>query len=209
MTPTQSTSVLVTLSDDPHAGINAIADCLDSCSADERRAELDGLSRDRQRLLYAKASAAAPLTFEHFVGSAEPLVEVIHDGFNTLPLPAPMRRFQKRFCRPDVAEQNKLYGYNEGSTRKIVGPGYFTTISTSGRPHWQAHGAIVIDYYQVPQTAVVAGWPTVVPNDWRLSRFVYNQTRDFMRRVSNHVSIGAAYKGERPLDHYITLCRQG
>ena len=61
----------------------------------------------------------------------------------------------------------------------------------------------------MPQTAVVAGWPTVVPNDWRLSRFVYNQTRDFMRRVSNHVSIGAAFKGERPLDHYFTLCRQG
>ena len=29
-----------------------------------------------------------------------------------------------------------------------------------------------------------------------------------MRRVSQHVSIGAAYKGEKPLDHYFTLCRE-
>ena len=43
---------------------------------------------------------------------------------------------------------------------------------------------------------------------WRLSRFVYHHTRDFMRRVSRHVSIGAAYKDERPLDHYFVLCRQ-
>ena len=48
----------------------------------------------------------------------------------------------------------------------------------------------------------------VVPNDWRLQRFVYHQTRDFMRRVSRHVSIGAAFTRERPLDHYFVLCRR-
>ena len=31
---------------------------------------------------------------------------------------------------------------------------------------------------------------------------------DFMRRVSQHVSIGAAYKGEKKLDHYFVLVRQ-
>jgi hypothetical protein len=29
-----------------------------------------------------------------------------------------------------------------------------------------------------------------------------------MRRVSRHVSIGAAFKRERPLDHYFVLCRK-
>jgi hypothetical protein len=29
-----------------------------------------------------------------------------------------------------------------------------------------------------------------------------------MRRVSAHVSIGAAFKRERPLDHYFILCRR-
>jgi hypothetical protein len=46
------------------------------------------------------------------------------------------------------------------------------------------------------------------PNDWRLSRLVYHQTRDFLRRVSRDVSIGAAFKRERPLDHYFVLCRR-
>ena len=46
------------------------------------------------------------------------------------------------------------------------------------------------------------------PNSEGLQRFIYMGTRDFMRRVSEHVSIGAAYKGEKPLDHYFTLCRE-
>jgi hypothetical protein len=29
-----------------------------------------------------------------------------------------------------------------------------------------------------------------------------------MRRLSRHVTIGAAYKGERPLDHYFVLVRE-
>jgi hypothetical protein len=55
---------------------------------------------------------------------------------------------------------------------------------------------------------VVEGWPKVVANNVGLQVLVYNGTRDFMRRVSDHVSIGAAYKGENPLDHYFTLVRE-
>jgi hypothetical protein len=47
-----------------------------------------------------------------------------------------------------------------------------------------------------------------VPNSRGLQRFVYHRTRDFMRRVSRHVTIGAAYKGESPLDHYFVLVRE-
>jgi hypothetical protein len=48
----------------------------------------------------------------------------------------------------------------------------------------------------------------VVPNEKGLQRNVYHQTRDFLRRVSSHVSIGAAYKNDDPLDHYFILCRR-
>ena len=72
----------------------------------------------------------------------------------------------------------------------------------------QARGAIVVDYFEVPDGAVPAGWPPIVDNAWRLQRLVYHHTRDFLRRVSAHVAIGAAYKDERPLDHYFVLCRQ-
>jgi hypothetical protein len=197
---------LAALIDDPASAIEAIARHLDGLDAAARQAEIDRLDRARQRTLYEKAAHAAPLDLAFFVGDAEPLAEVIHAGRNTLPLPSRLRRFQKRFCRPEHGA-TRLFGYNEGPTRKLIGPGYFVAVPTAGRPPWQARGAVVIDYFQVPDAPVPRGWPRVVANDWRLQRLVFHETRDFMRRVSRHVSIGAAFKRERPLDHYFVLCR--
>jgi len=196
--------------DDEHAGIADIATHLDRLDADARWREVSALGRARQRLLYEKAAHAQPIDFDHFVGKAAAREEVIHDGVNTLPLPPPLQRFQKRFCRPvpNGHREERLFGYNEGPTRKLIGPGFFVAIPTLDRPHWSSRGAVVVDYFQVPDGEVAAGWPRVVGNDHRLQRFVYNQTRDFMRRVSRHVSIGAAFKRERPLDHYFVLCRR-
>lgn len=193
--------------DDEHTGIDDIGAYLDAQDGATRAREVGALGRARQRLLYEKAAHAAPLGFADFVGDAGARAEVIHDGTNTLPLPPPLRRFQKRFCRPDRG-RDRLFGYNEGPTRRAIGPGYFVAIATAGRPHWTARGAIVIDYFQVPDGEVADGWPRVVDNGHGLQRLVYDRTRDFMRRVSEHVSIGAAYKVERPLDHYFVLCRR-
>jgi hypothetical protein len=193
--------------DDEHTGIDAIGAYLDGLDADTRAREVGALGRARQRLLWEKAAHAAPLGLGDFVGDARARAEVIHDGVNTLPLPPPLRRFQKRFCRPDRGDA-RLFGYNEGPTRRWIGPGYFVAIPTAGRPHWTARGAIVIDYFQVPDGEVADTWPRVRDNGSGLQRFVYDRTRDFMRRVSRHVSIGAAYKRERPLDHYFVLCRR-
>jgi hypothetical protein len=198
---------LAALIADPASAIDAIARYLDGLDATARRAELDRLDRARQRTLYEKAAHAAPLDLAFFTGDAAPLTEVIHEGLNTLPLPFPLRRFQKRFCRPEHGA-GRLFGYNEGPTRRFIGPGYFVAVPTAGHPQWQARGAVVVDYFQVPDSRVAPGWPRVVANDWRLQRLVYYETRDFMRRVSRHVSIGAAFKRERPLDHYFVLCRQ-
>jgi len=188
--------------------IAAIADYLDGLDGGARRREAHSLGRDQQRLLYDKAGHAAALDLDYFVPGAARREQVIHDGQNTLPLPRPLRRFQKRFCRPGNGDSDRLFGYNEGLTRRLIGPGFFVAVATAGRPAWSARGAVVVDYFQVPDGEVAEGWPQVVENHWRLSRFVYHQTRDFMRRVSAHVSIGAAYKRERPLDHYFVLCRQ-
>ncbi|MDX2093488.1 MAG: hypothetical protein SFX73_36930 [Kofleriaceae bacterium] len=202
-----TTTTLERLVDDPHAGIEAIADHLDRLDGDTRWRALRLLDRARQRTLYDKAAHARAIDFEHFVGDAAARVEVIHDGVNTLPVPGPLRRFQKRFCRPERA-RDRLFGYNEGPTRRWIGPGFFVAIPTADRPAWSARGAVVIDYFQVPDGEVAPAWPEVVDNHWRLQRFVYNETRDFMRRVSTHVSVGAAFKRERPLDHYFVLCRR-
>lgn len=195
------------LIDDAHTDIAAIAVYLDDLDARSRWREVVGLGRARQRALYEKAAHAPALELAHFVGDAQPREEVIHDGVNTLPLPSPWQRFQKRFCRP-ADGRAALFGYNEGPTRRFVGPGFFVAVPTAERPQWSARGAVVVDYFQVPDAGVADGWPRVVANDWRLQRFVYHQTRDFMRRVSRHVSIGAAFKRERPLDHYFALCRR-
>jgi hypothetical protein len=201
------TSPLIQLIDDPGAGVGAIAQHLDLLEGRARRAAVRELDRDRQRLLYEKAAHAPALDLGYFVGDAPALREVIHDGLNTLPLPPRWRRFQKRFCRPE-RDGARLFGYNEGPSRSFIGPGFFVALPTEGRPSWEARGAVVVDYFQVPDAPVAEGWPRVVPNDWRLQRLVYHETRDFMRRVSAHVSIGAAFKRERPLDHYFVLCRR-
>jgi hypothetical protein len=194
---------------DEAADLAAIGAYLDGLPADERLAETRTLGRKEQRRLYALAAAARPLTLADFVpAGVGPRVEVIHDGRNTLPLPGGLKLFQKRFCRPESGE-GRLFGYNQSPFVGTIGPGCFVTVLTAGNPEWEARGAVVVDYFQVPDGPVVEGWPEVVPNDKGLSVFVYNKTRDFMRRVSEHVTIGAAYKVENPLDHYFILCRQG
>jgi hypothetical protein len=131
---------------------------------------------------------------------------VIHDGKNTLPLPARLKLFQKRFAAAGEGEA-RLFGYNQSPFLGTIGPGFFVALPTAGRAEWEARGALVVDYFQVPDGPVPEGWPPVVPNSKGLQRFVYGGTRDFLRKVSRHVSIGAAYKGERALDHYFVLCR--
>lgn len=188
------------------ASIAEIGAALDAMSAAKRLEATRSLGRGAQRLLFEKAGDAEPLTLEDFVPAAlGPLREVIHDGRNTLPA---FRLFQKRFCRtedsPDV-----LYGYNEGATRSLIGPGCFLAYETAGKdPAWPAIGSVVVDYHEVPKGQVVAGWPQVVPNEQGLQKFVYAKTRDFMRRVSTHVTIGAAYKKGKPLNAWFVLCRQ-
>jgi hypothetical protein len=190
------------------ASLDAIAAHLDALSPDTRLAETRELGRGEQRTLYRKAESAAPLGLDDFVPrDRAPRAEVIHDGRNTLPLPGGLKLFQKRFCRPDGGGA-RLFGYNQSPFLSTIGPGFFVAVPTAGNAAWEARGAVVIDYFQVPDGPVAAGWPKVIPNTKGLQRFVYHRTRDFMRRVSKHVTIGAAYREEEALDHYFILCKE-
>ena len=188
--------------------IAAIAAHLDALEFGACKAEAHALDRAQQRKLYGMAAASPAITFADLTPpSRPPCTEVIHHGRNTLPLPGPMRNFEKRMCRPTTGD-DRAFGYNEGSTRALIGPGYFVAIPTAGHDGWPERGAIVVDYFQVPTEDVVPGWPKVVANTVGLQFFVFNKTRDFMRKVSDRVSIGAAYKVEKPLDHYFVLVRE-
>jgi len=196
---------LRTMIEATETGIDEIGAYLDGLNHDDRLAEVYSLRSRDQRDLFARAESAPPLSLKHFVpDSVAPLTPVIHYGKNSLPL---FRIFQKRFSRPGEGD-DKLFGYNEGFTRFFIGPGYFVTIPTAGHPDWEARGAVVVDYFQVPEEAVPAEWPAVKPNSRGLQRFVYYQTRDFMRRVSEHVSVGAAFKVEKAMGAYFMLCRE-
>ena len=188
-----------------NASLADIASHLEALEAAERLLQCRALGRSAQRELFLKAKVA--ITLDDLAPPAyAPLTEIIQSGQNTLPLPAPWKRFEKRLCRPNDGSA-RLFGYNEGSTRSLIGPGYFVARSTAGEPEWQQRGGVVVDYYSVPDGPVVPGWPEVVPNSKGLQRLVFLGTRDFMRFVSPHVSVGAAYKGEKALDHYFMLVR--
>jgi len=188
--------------------IDAVSEALDAASAEQRRETVLALGRTVQRRLYRLARDAPPLALEDFVPSDRAACESVrHFGRNTLPLPGSLRFFEKRFSRPDDGPP-RLFGYNETPVVGLIGPGYFVALATAGETAWASRGAVVVDYFRVPDSAVPDGWPPVVPNSHGLQRLVYYHTRDFMRRLSRHVTIGAAYKVERPLDHYFLLVRE-
>jgi hypothetical protein len=190
------------------APLERIAAHLDGLGPGERVDQLSRLGRGEQRALYERAGDGAPLEVGFLVpAGALPGVSVDHAGTNTLPLPRFLRQFDKRFSR-SAGGGEQVFGYNEWLLRRLLGPGYFVAESTAGRPDWEARGGVVVDYFRVPDGPVPGGWPKVVPNSRGLQRFVFNGTRDFLRRVSAEVSIGAAFKGEKPLDHFFTLCRR-
>lgn len=186
--------------------IGEIATYMDALDHRSRLKEIHRLNPRAMAMLYERAADAPPLALEHFVPRDRPaLTRVTHHGWNSLPA---FRRFQKPCCRPVDDNGDRLFGYNEGFTRPFVGPGYFVIHPTEGTPHWERRGALVIDYFLEPDGPVAPDFPRLRPNCQGLARLVYFQTRDFMRRISHHVSIGAAYKIEQPLNVYFILCRE-
>lgn len=184
------------------AAIDAIESYLDALEPSPRRSEVVALGGRDQRRLFEAAAASAPLGLDFFVPSqVGELREVIHAGRNSLPV---FRHFEKRFCRP-AGDEKRLFGYNEGPSRPLIGPGYFVAHETDAG---DARGAVVVDYYLVPDAPVVDGWPPVKANHQGLQVLVYHQTRDYMRRVSAHVSIGQAHKREQKVIGTFVLCRE-
>ena len=193
------------------AGLAQIERFLDDRSAEEQWAQVDGMTAAAQAALFAIAAAGRPLELRDFVPDNVPdRVPVVHRGWNGLPLPAFARRFEKPMCRPGDGSA-RLFGYNEGATRWLIGPGYFTLHPTAGTERWIERGAQVVDYHMEPDGPVADGWPSVRPNWLGLQLFVYHHTRDFMRRVSGRVTIGRAWKSllgaEIPLSAYFVLVR--
>jgi hypothetical protein len=176
--------------------VSGLAAYLDRLDSERRVAETRALAGAEQARLFEAAAGVRPVTLGDFVPVAvPPLHSVIHYGRNSLPL---FRLFEKRFCRPD-RDGGELWGYNEQPWKMLTGPGYFVARQESAEE-------VVIDYCEVPPRKPVE-WPPILPNSARLSRFIYHRTRDFMRGVSQHVTIGRATREGKPMDNWFVLCR--
>ncbi len=177
-----------------------IAQQLDGMSQEARIKAITRLGRKQLAPLFEASAVNTPLRLIDLVpADVPPLVEVIHEGKNSLPL---CTRFQKRFCRPPAAMNggNELWGYNEQTFRAATGPGYFVA-------HLQDDGEMVVDYLRLPPDRP-PNWPPIIPNSARLSRFIYYQTTDVIRRVSRHVAIGRAFRKGKPFDAWFALVRR-
>lgn len=185
--------------------LEAVAAAIAKLPVDRRSDVLLALGKRHQRALYSLAARGWPVKPEDLVPPNDPDTEVVHDGRNTLPI---FRRFQKRFARH---ADGTVYGYNEGSTRRWIGPGFFVCRPCEG-PVETGRSAWVVDYFRVPVGPVPAGWPRIRPNWLGLQVFVYHHTRDHLRRVAPGVLIGAAYKTvlgrEIELGSYFLLVRR-
>ena len=187
------------------ASMTEIGDYLDGLDHGHRLHDVRACTPKDQDRLWSLAATSPPLTLEHFVpAGVSDQREVIHHGKNSLPV---FTNFQKRMCRP-AGEDGRLFGYNEGVTRHIIGPGCFVVHPTAGNADWETRGAVVVDYWMTPDGAVDPHWPRVIGNEVGLQRLVYHQTRDFMRGVSSHVSIGKAWKKEKAMPAYFVLSRE-
>lgn len=185
------------------ARIEDIAEHLDALSATERRSQALALDGGLQKRLYEAALTSPPVDLDFFVPATVPdQCEVIHYGRNSQPA---FRYFQKRWARP-TGPKDQLFGYNEARVRPLIGPGYFVAHPTDADGS-DVRGAVVVDYFMTPNTPVPDGWPEIRANDRGLQRFIYNKTRDYMRRISQHVSLGIAYRMEKRVMGYFILCR--
>ncbi len=182
------------------ASMPDIAAHLDRLESATRLEQALALGERDQARLFDLAKDARHLGLGELVPpGTPPLVEVVHEGRNSLPL---FRRFAKVMCRPDGDDSpEQLWGYNRNPAlvATTVGPGYFVVVA-------HGDGESLVDYLRVPPRKPEA-WPAILPNDARLSRFVYNGTQDVLRGVSTHVSIGRATRAGKVMNNWFVLCR--
>ena len=185
---------------EPKLDLPRLSQVLDEMGHLGRVHTIRGWGRKKQAKIFEAADGFKKIGLEEFVpASVGPLVEVIHDLHNTLPL---FSDSQKRFCKPEVeGEPEELWGYNHQAASVFTGPGYFVTRLS------EKEGEVVFDYRTLP-SGRVASWPEIVPNAARLGRLVYAGMLDHVRGISTHVSIGRPEKRGQPMDTWFVLCRR-
>ncbi len=157
-----------------------IAAHLDGLSPNERVSQCLALPGNLESKLFELVKGHAQLQLQQFVGKEESTV--IYELKNNLPV---FNISQKRFWRPKTGE---IVGYNHttGLARTFAGPGYFFAVQGD-------NGELVFDYTRLP-TLRPPEWPEITPNSGLIPGATYGEMLDYVRQVSRHTVIGAAYR---------------
>lgn len=190
-------SNIIELANADRIDFDALESALDEATHPERVEATRAWNKKIQARLFAQAEGRR-VTLDQIVPKDSPLEPVHHWGKNTV-APAAIDHFQKRFVRP-TRRDDVLYGYNESWYRFAVCPGYYVAYED------ESTGEVVVDYTQIPDEKPV-DWPKLGPNWRRLGIAVFYGMKDRLRRVSDHVTIGRAYKG-KPMNQYFVLTRE-
>ena len=185
----------------PDAG--EITSFLDGLTLADRIAAVRSLSgTGSQGALWKAAAETSRVSTDEMVPPDYPALRpVIFHGKNSLPV---FTEFQKICFRPgDAGSESVAWGYNETSIRGLIGAGYYVLHDTP-----DAHlGGAAFDYTRLPAKGLPA-WPEVRTNNAGLSRFIYANMLDYMRRVASEVFIGSAVKGGSEMGSYFIVVRE-
>jgi hypothetical protein len=157
--------------------------------------------RKKQARLWTLAEDALRLTIEEMVPRSQGnLAPVIFHGKNSLPI---FTEFQKRFCRPgEDCDEDVLWGYNHQTMSALTGPGYFVAEDSD-----DDQGGVAINYYKTPP-GKPDSWPKIPKRTGLVGHLVYGSMIDYLRPLSDHVSIGRAVRKGKITENYFILCRE-
>jgi len=199
----QRTDEVLALLREEQIELDRFAQVFESAPLHERVRITESIDGGGQAKLWDATAGRSVRIAEMVPADFGPLRPVIFHGKNSLPA---FTRFQKRFCRPAAGVgRDELWGYNYQPVSwlaPLTGPGYFVAYDTANGP-----GGVAVDYTRTPP-AKPDEWPEIHDNRYRLSRFIYNGTIDYLRRVSEHLLIGRATRAGRDMPNWFLLCRE-
>jgi hypothetical protein len=174
-----------------------VASFLDALVGGDRVLAVRSLGPGTLRVLWDLVDGFVDMTLADLVPRTTPPYEaVIHYGRNSLPM---FTMFEKRFYR--MGDGSAVGGANFQTFSPFTGPGYFVARKDDGVPE------VLIDYQRLPKDKP-ADFPEIRGNESGIAKLVYGSMVDAVRRVSEHVSIGAASRHGQMIGAYFVLCRE-
>jgi hypothetical protein len=193
----------VTVFLEPKVDIERLSAVLDGLGHEGRVHTIRSWGKREQAAIFEAAKGFRKAELDFLVPSGtNPLVEVIHDGQNSLPTPG-FKTFQKRFMRyTDADGTSRIAGYNVQPWAWFSGPGYFCAEAGEG----EHAGELVFDYRKLPADKP-ASWPRIQGNASGTHALVYGGLVDYVRPISSHVSISRGYRRDKH-EGWFALVRQ-